>query len=224
MSNSARLHEPGQQSTRLERRKAQTRGALIAAAQRLMAEGRIEVSIQQITETADVGFGSFYNHFKDKSELFDAATLEALRHHGELLQQVTRDLQDPAEVFCVGLRVSGRLARTAPELAKVAVQAGTRYLLVDEGLAYFARRDFEAAFRAGRFDLDDVDLALATAGGALLGLMTLLDSDPSLDAEVLSDALAERVLRALGVPADEAADVVARPLPDLADLAGPPAR
>jgi AcrR family transcriptional regulator len=224
MANTARLDEPEQQSTRLERRKAQTRGALIGAAQRLMAEGRVDVSIQQVTETADVGFGSFYNHFKDKTQLFDAAALDALGHHGEFLQRVTRDLQDPAEVFCVGLRVSGRLARTAPELARVAVQAGTRYSLVDEGLAYFARRDFEAAFRTGRFDLKNVDLALAAAGGALLGLMSLLDSDPSLDAEVLSDALAERVLRALGVPADEAADVVARPLPDLAYLAGQPAR
>jgi AcrR family transcriptional regulator len=218
MTSAVTRDQPVQQLTRSERRKAQTRGALISAAQQLMAEGRVDVSIQQITETADVGFGSFYNHFKDKSELFEAATLAAMRQQGELMQQASHDLQDPAEVFCVGLRVSGRLARTAPELTRVALQAGTRYLLVDEGLSYFARRDVEAAFRAGRFDLENVDLALATSGGALLGLLTLLDSDPSLDAAALSDALAERVLRAFGLSADEAADVVSRPLPDGAEL------
>jgi AcrR family transcriptional regulator len=45
---------------RLDRRKARTRQALIDAAVRLIAEGRGErASIQEITEAADVGFGSF---------------------------------------------------------------------------------------------------------------------------------------------------------------------
>ncbi|HEV8175708.1 MAG TPA: TetR family transcriptional regulator, partial [Actinoplanes sp.] len=53
---------PGQ--TRLDRRKARTRQALIDAAAGLIAEGRGErASIQEITEAADIGFGSFYNHF-----------------------------------------------------------------------------------------------------------------------------------------------------------------
>jgi AcrR family transcriptional regulator len=38
---------------------------------RLIAEGRGErASIQEITEVADIGFGSFYNHFASKEELF----------------------------------------------------------------------------------------------------------------------------------------------------------
>jgi hypothetical protein len=50
-------------TTRLDRRKARTRQALIDAAARLIAEGRGErASIQEITEAADIGFGSFYNH------------------------------------------------------------------------------------------------------------------------------------------------------------------
>ena len=54
--------------TRLDRRKAQTRQALIDAAVRLIAEGRGErASIQEITEEADIGFGSFYNHFERRS-------------------------------------------------------------------------------------------------------------------------------------------------------------
>ena len=48
---------------RLERRKQRTRAALIQAAQALIAEGRLNVPILEITQAADVGMGSFYNHF-----------------------------------------------------------------------------------------------------------------------------------------------------------------
>ena len=50
--------------SRLDRRKARTRSALIAAAREMLASrDPAEVTIQEITEAADVGFGSFYNHF-----------------------------------------------------------------------------------------------------------------------------------------------------------------
>ena len=57
--------------SRLDRRKARTRQALIDAAVRLIAEGRGDrASIAEITEEADIGFGSFYNHFDSKEQLF----------------------------------------------------------------------------------------------------------------------------------------------------------
>ena len=55
-------------TNRLDRRKARTRQALVDAAIRLIAEGRGErASVQEITEAADIGFGSFYNHFESKA-------------------------------------------------------------------------------------------------------------------------------------------------------------
>ena len=61
--------------SRLDRRKARTRQALIDAAVRLIAEGRGDrASIQEITEAADIGFGSFYNHFDSKDQLFQTAS------------------------------------------------------------------------------------------------------------------------------------------------------
>jgi AcrR family transcriptional regulator len=58
-------------ASRLDRRKVRTRQALIDAAVRLIAEGRGErASIAEITEEADIGFGSFYNHFDSKEQLF----------------------------------------------------------------------------------------------------------------------------------------------------------
>ena len=63
------------QPSRLDRRKARTRQALIGAAVQLIAQGRGErASIQEITDAADIGFGSFYNHFDSKDELFATAS------------------------------------------------------------------------------------------------------------------------------------------------------
>ena len=61
---------------RLERRKMRTRAALIRAAQGFIAAGKLNVPVLEITQTADVGMGSFYNHFDSKEELFQAAVNE----------------------------------------------------------------------------------------------------------------------------------------------------
>ena len=54
-------------SNRLERRKQRTRAALIKAAQSFIAAGKVNVPVLEITQAADVGMGSFYNHFEARS-------------------------------------------------------------------------------------------------------------------------------------------------------------
>jgi AcrR family transcriptional regulator len=94
-------------TSRVERRKQQTRAALIAAAQRIYAErGSTDASIQQITDAADVGFGSFYNHFASKTELFDTAIAATLEEHAAWLERLLRDESDPAAASCVPGRSS----------------------------------------------------------------------------------------------------------------------
>src|SRR6516164_5583302 len=101
--------------SRLDRRKARTRRALIEAAVRLIAEGRGDrASIAEITEEADIGFGSFYNHFDSKEQLFQAAAEEVLERWGQVVDQACADISDPAEVFAVSLRISGRVGWTHP--------------------------------------------------------------------------------------------------------------
>ena len=89
-------------ASRLDRRKARTRQALIDAAVRLIAEGRGErASIQEITEEADIGFGSFYNHFDSKEQLFQIASEEVLERWGQMIDPACAGLGDPAELFAV---------------------------------------------------------------------------------------------------------------------------
>jgi AcrR family transcriptional regulator len=205
---------PNHAPNRLDRRKARTRAALVAAAQRFLAEqGRAEVSIQEITEAADVGFGSFYNHFTSKDELFEAAVALTLEQHGTLLDSVVGGLKDPAEIFAASVRLTGRLQRTHPQIARILVRTGMPYLTSDSGLAPQAMRDLQAAADNGRLDIDDARTAVAMAGGALLGVLHLLETSPDLDAERVTDQLAFRLLCMFGMTRAEAQEIATRPLP-----------
>ena len=201
-------------ASRLDRRKARTRQALIDAAVRLIAEGRGErASIQEITETADVGFGSFYNHFESKDQLFQTASGEVLERWGQMIDRACAGISDPAEVFAVSLRISGRLGWTHPDIADFLTGAGLDLLDAPRGLAPRALRDIKAGQAAGRFTIPSAEIALAAVAGGLLGLLRLRQRHPDRVEESEVDQLAEAVLRLLGVPAPEAARLAALPLP-----------
>ncbi|MCV7200236.1 TetR/AcrR family transcriptional regulator [Mycobacterium angelicum] len=205
----------GAAPNRLERRKRRTRAALVRAAQRLIAEGRFSVPVVEITQAADVGMGSFYNHFDSKEQLFDAAVADVLDTHGALLDHLTADFEDPAEVFATSFRLTGRLFRQHPQHSEIFLTSGPALLSPDRGLAPRALRDIEAAFAAGRFRVGDPCSALALAGGALLGLGALLREDRRRDGAAAADTMAENLLRLFGLDAAEAHALCRRPLPDL---------
>ena len=203
-------------TSRLDRRKARTRQALIDAALRLIGEGRGDrASIQEITEAADIGFGSFYNHFDSKEQLFATASQEVLERWGQLIDRATAGITDPAELFAVGLRISGRLGWTHPDIAGFLTGAGLDALDIPVGLAPRALRDIEAGQATGRFTVPDAEIALSAVAGGLLGLLRMCQRHPERVDEAAVDQLAEAELRLLGVPADEAARLTALPLPPI---------
>ncbi|MCX4775637.1 TetR/AcrR family transcriptional regulator [Streptomyces sp. NBC_01264] len=203
-------------ANRFERRRAQTRSALIGAARAILAErGNTEVSIQVIAERADVGFGSFYNHFETKDALFDAAVADALEEYGQLLDAATGSIDDPAETFATSVRLALRLAASHPEMTGVLRFRGLQHVHGGTGFAPRALRDLEVGRASGRFSVADAQVALSAVGGALLG-MVQLGATTDLD-EAAGEQTAEMILRMLGVPADEARELSTRPLPDLGE-------
>jgi len=201
-------------ANRLDRRKARTRQALIDAAARLIAEGRGErASVQEITEAADIGFGSFYNHFTSKEELFQTASEEVLERWAQMIDAACVGLVDPAEVFAASLRLSGRLAWTHPDIAGFITGAGLELLDAPRGLAPRALRDIRAGQAAGRFTIPDADVALSAVAGGLLGLLRLHGRHPERVAEDSVDDLAEACLRLLGLPPAQARRLAHLPLP-----------
>ena len=204
--------------SRLDRRKARTRQALIDAAVRLIAEGRGErASIAEITEEADIGFGSFYNHFDGKEQLFQDASQDVLERWGQVIDRAIAGITDPAELFAVGMRISGRLGWTHPDIAGFLTGTGLDVLDIPGGLAPRALRDIEAGQAAGRFTVPDPEIALSAVAGGLLGLWRMCQRHPGRVGEATVDQLAEAGLRLLGIPAGEAARLAALPLPPPAE-------
>lgn len=206
----------GAAPVRVDRRRARSRRALIDAARRILAEGgSTDVSIQEITETADVGFGTFYNHFDTKAELFEAAVREVLEEYGAALDRACAELTDSAEIYAVGLRMTARLASTAPAVAQVLVQVGMSYAWTDEGLAARALRDIQRGIDDGRFTIADARLGLLSTAGCVLAFLQLALEQPGELDETDADTLAEMLLRMLGMTARSATAVAHRPLPAL---------
>ncbi|HEX2807083.1 MAG TPA: helix-turn-helix domain-containing protein [Kineosporiaceae bacterium] len=204
----------GPKATRLDRRRARTRWALIDAAIRLIAEGRGDrASIQEITETADVGFGSFYNHFESKDQLFQTASWQVLERWGALIDRACVGIQDPAEMFAVSVRISGRLCWTHPDLANFLLGAGLDVLDLPVGLTPRALRDIRVGQAAGRFTIPDAGVALSAVIGGLLGLFRHRRQQPDKVDDTSVDRFAEAALRMLAVPAADAARLVTAPLP-----------
>jgi AcrR family transcriptional regulator len=199
---------------RLDRRKARTRQALLDAGVRLIAEGRgARASIAEITEEADIGFGSFYNHFDSKEQLFQTASQEVLERWGQMIDRARSGITDPAELFAVGMRISGRLGWTHPEIAGLLTGVGLDVLDLPHGLAPRALRDIQAGQATGRFTVPDAEIALTPVAGGLFGLWRMCQRHTERVNETTVDKLAEAVLRLLGVPAPEAARLAVLPLP-----------
>jgi AcrR family transcriptional regulator len=194
------------------RRKEQTRAKLMASATALFArQGADNTRINEITDEADVGFGSFYNHFESKEAIVAAVLAEALAAEGAALEAVTREVEDPAQVIAAAHRHFVRRARTDPDWGWLLIRLEASHNLAFETLGPYARRDIRRGIKADRFRVTHERLALVAAGGALLSVMrAVLDGHAPKNADVVH---AEGVLRMFGVPADEAAEVARRPLP-----------
>ena len=205
--------QPDTETTnRQVRRRQQTRGRLVRAAAALFArQGVDNTRINEITDEADVGFGSFYNHFKSKEEIVDAVLAETIASQGAALTSVTADVEDPAAVVAIAHRHFVDLAARDPDWSRLLVRLDATHNLIVKALGPYAERDIERGIKTGRFRVANRRITMIGAGCALLAVMReVLEGRAPRDAGRLH---AEGVLRLLGMSPDEAAEVARRPMP-----------
>jgi AcrR family transcriptional regulator len=190
---------------------------LIEAARRLVATKGIEATpISEITDEAGVGVGSFYNHFETKEDLLEAVIADTFEAHGTALDRIHAGKTDAAEVFAQNVRLTVRLVDRDPIWGWFAVRTGMYAPQLRSSLGSRLARDLRRGFDAGRFASYDEETTVAAIGGALLGVLR-----SKLTGELPRDAdrfLAEQLLRLLGLPADEAAEIAGRRLPPMKQL------
>jgi AcrR family transcriptional regulator len=194
----------------------ETRRKLVSAARALMArKGVGATSIQEITDTADVGFGSFYNHFESKEAIVEAVMEDAIESFGRAADRLAATIEDPAEVIAVSIRHAVRRAVDDEPWGWFLVRSAlARADGLRRGLGPRLARDVRAGIDARRFKVDDPMGAALAAGGAILAFIAArLHGDIAADAP---ERAATVVLRLLGVPPREAMQVASRPLPAIA--------
>src|SRR6188472_3448151 len=87
-----RAVSPASPPDRRARRREHTRASLVQAARTLFArQGVDNTRINEITDAADVGFGSFYNHFESKEAIHAAVFTAVFNAFGDALDRLTAD-------------------------------------------------------------------------------------------------------------------------------------
>lgn len=205
-AESAEQATPLGPATRYDRRRAQTRRVLVDAGRQLIASHGVEaLRIQDITEGADVGLGSFYNHFASKDELVEAVVEESLSDLAAAtgLSDANRE-QDPAVTTADAIvRVLHRVLDER-EFGGLLVNLSRADLVFEHAMQPRAREVVVAGVEAGRFAVPDVDVATDfIVAGAMSIIRRLVAGGP----EDIIAAYAALALRALGLTPDEAESV-----------------
>ena len=198
--------------TRQDRRKLRTRARLAAAARAVISrKGVADATILDITEEADVGFGTFYNYFESKDAILAAAWAEAVESHGAALDRLTASLTDDAEIVAICVRHTARMVDVDPMWAWFTVRVALSEEKMAAGLGRRLARDIRRGMERGRFPRGNVTLLSHAIGAAVSSVLRgKLTGTLGADADA---ELAALVLRILGVRGDEAHTIACRPLP-----------
>ena len=217
----------GELAPRSARRKQETRARLLEAALRLTAEKGMEsVAINDITEAADVGFGSFYNHFESKEVMFSALMESMFEEFATRLDRMAGNLSDPAEVVAVSVRQTLMRARRERVWGQLLIREGLSPRFLNHGLGQRLLRDSRHGVACGRFIVPDPFMCLMSVSGTVLAAIAaeLLNPSPGAPGgraeehaargrDTLAERAAAMVLQALGLTCDEAQRVARQPLP-----------
>lgn len=203
-------------SGRVAKKRMATRAQLLESAYLVMAKSGVDgAKIKDVTEHADVGFGTFYNYFETKDELA-AQVLDCLiNDYGRRNVIATRELQDskPELVMPVSMRLVIREAMTVPMWQWWALRPDLLADRMRKGFATFAKRDMLRAMKLGIFNLDRdaIDSAWALAVWMMVaGIHDVVVGDSLPESETF---VVESIARVMGVPIELAREISTTPLP-----------
>lgn len=198
------------------RRKRETRFRLLDAAMRLIGDKGIHgVAINEITDSADVGFGTFFNHFKSKEAIYAAVAERVFQEFAERLEGVIAGISDPAEVVAITIRQGVLRAQNEPVWAKFVVRAGLSRYDIDRRLDKRLLRNIKEGIDKGRFSNRDVLIGfIAIRGMVLYSINTIANEiDLGFSRRALPERIASSALRTLGIDEREADEIARRRLP-----------
>ncbi|HUO04121.1 MAG TPA: helix-turn-helix domain-containing protein [Candidatus Binataceae bacterium] len=194
---------------RVGRRKARTRQMLIDAARALLAERGIEsLSVDEITERADVAKGTFYNYFDDKDDLARAAAAAVRAELETEIGHVNARIADPAVRIARAFVSVLWFGILKPEHASAMMQLFPNAADPSAPLNKGVSADIRAGLAAGRIDVPSVEAGVAyVVGVAVVGLNRAIGFSHERGG-VFARSLGAILLRGLGLSRNEASRIM----------------
>jgi AcrR family transcriptional regulator len=198
--------------SRVARKRDLARRRLISAAIELIAEKGVEgLRLREIADRADIGFGSFYNHFDSKEDLVEAVVAEHVGSLTEAIISYAAELEDPAETAAVAHRNFVRLAFEDRQLAWLLVHLDRADAILESASHPHLGPVLARGMQSGRFEGIEIDVAVSFIVGATVAVMRgILEGRLGAGSEIGS---ARTMLRACGLSDADALAVASRALP-----------
>jgi AcrR family transcriptional regulator len=181
------------------------------------------VAINEITQQADVGFGSFYNHFESKEAIYGTLIEEVISQYAVALDKLGDQLPDPAEKIAASARYTMLRGHADPTWGRFVFQTNFSRESMTTGLGRYLLQDIGNGIAAGRLTVGDLPSVYIAVGSTILGGLAALSdqshvgTEPDMfeDAKTLTERLAAIILTILGLSKEEALEVASRPLPKI---------
>ncbi|HXQ13178.1 MAG TPA: helix-turn-helix domain-containing protein [Caulobacteraceae bacterium] len=184
----------------------------MAAGRRLFSQHPIDaVTVDDIVQAAEVGKGSFYNHFTDREALARAISAQIRASIESAVAQANANVDDPARRLARAVCTYLRYALDEPEQAGVLVHIHAGHTSLTAPLNRGLVEDLETGLANGRFDVATVESGvLYVLGVTQLALVRVVQEPNQAFAISLSQQVCALVLRGLGIRAAEADQIAAQ--------------
>lgn len=195
-------------------KRERTQGALVRAAVEVFgARGVAAATIQEVAHAAGVTAATVYNHFASKEELLERVVAVLAESLCRAIAESQAAVEDGAERVAIGQRRYVLLAQESPAWALLLLDIANASPSLLAHIEQYPLADLRFAAKQKRLKVPSEAVAVDVLEGICMVAMRRVAMG---QAPARHDvAVATVVLRALGMDADEAAEVARRPLPPL---------
>ena len=195
-------------------KRERTQALLLHAAVSVICERGLQAgTMQQVAQAAGVTTATLYNHFGTKEALVERLAATLAQTLCRAINDSYGHVTDAAERMSIGQRRYVALAAESPAWALLLLEVMNASPAVLLEIGQYPLADLRLGVKQKKFKVPSEAIALDAISGVCTNAMrrVALGQAPGKH----DVACAATVLRALGVPPQEAAEVAARPLPPL---------
>jgi AcrR family transcriptional regulator len=195
-------------------KRERTQSLLLQAAVQVIAErGLAATTMQQVAQAAGMAPGTVYNHFATREDLVARLAVVIGLSLSRVIAESSSAIEDGAQRMAIGQRRYVWLAAESPAWALLLLDVGAASPHLLATLEGYILADLRLGVKQKRFKVPSEAAAMDVINGVCTSAMRRVAMGAAPPRHDI--AAASLVLRALGLPPDEALEVARRPLPEL---------